>query len=148
MKDTVPKGFERWLRSVTLKPSPPDLRHKVLTAAAEYRERKAWTTPLLRRCFAACAVVLMAVFIADGVVSKAQRMQFIALAGGPRPAPVRPDDEGALLAEVIGDAMTPMMLARERAELRHRNIRITRADDYLQLERLMEDGNESQKDLH
>ena len=148
MKDTVPKGFERWLRSVTLKPSPPDLRHKVLKAAAEYRERKAWTTPLLRRCFAACAAVLLVVFVADGLVSRAQRDRFIALAGGPRPAPMQPDDDRALLTEVLGESTTPEMLARERAELRRRNIRISRADDYLQLERLMEDGNESQKDPH
>jgi len=148
MKDTVPKGFERWLRSVTLKPSPPDLRHKVLKAAAEYRERKAWTTPLLRRCFTACAVVLMAVFIADGLVSRAQRMQLIALAGGPRPTPIQPDDEGALLAEVLGGAVNPRMMAQETAESRRRTIRKTASDDLLQIERLTEDAHESPEDLH
>lgn len=148
MKDTVPKGFERWLRSVTLKPSPPDLRHKVLTAAAEYRERKAWTTPLLRRCFAACAVVLMAVFIADGLISRAQRDRLVALAGGPRPAATRSDDESALLAEALGDAVSPRIMAQEMGQRRKRVIRITANESLLQIERLVEDADESPKNLH
>ncbi len=148
MKDTVPKGFERWLRSVTLKPSPPELRGKILKAAAEYREREAWTTPLLRRWLAACAVLLLVVSVADGLISRMQRNRLIALGGGPRPALVRQDDEGALLAEALGGAVAGKLVAMEKAAGRRRSVRRPEADEIRELELLKEGADEGQKDLY
>ncbi len=140
--------IERSLRSVTLKAAPPELREKVLRAAAKRREETAWTTPLLRRCLVACAIVLLVVFVADGLISRTQKDRFIALTGGPRPAASRSDDESALLAEALGGTVSPGIMAQEMGERRKRVIRITAKEDLLQIERLMEDGNESQKNLH
>ena len=148
MKDAISKGFERWLRSVTLKPSPPELRGKILKAAADYRERKTWTTPLLRRWLAVCAAVVLVVSVADWLLSGAQRSRLIALGGGPRPSPIRPDDEAAVLAEVLEGTISPKMLVRETTGIRRRPARKPVNDDLVQLELLMEETHESQKSPH
>jgi hypothetical protein len=148
MKDAAPSGFERWLRSITLKPAPPDLRPKILRAAAEYRERKAWTTPLLRRWLAVCAAAVLVVSVADGLISRTQRESLIALAGGPRVVTVRPDDDVTVLAEALGDAAAGKLAAMDRAAGRRRSVRRPEADEIRQIELLMEGADESQKDLH
>jgi hypothetical protein len=148
MKDAGSSGFERWLRSITLKPAPPALRERVLAAAAEYRERKAWTTPLLRRWLAVCAAAVLAVSVADGLMSGTQRSRLIALGGGPRPSPIRPNDEAAVLAEALGDAVASKLVAMESAAGRRRSGRRREGEDIRQLEILMEGADESQKDLH
>jgi len=148
MNDAGQTGFERWLRSVKLKPAPPALRDRVLAAAADYRERKAWTTPLLRRWLAVCAAAVLVVSVADGLMSGAQRGRLIALSGGPRLAPIRPDDDAAKLAEVLGDNAASKLVAMEKAAGRRRTVRRPEADEIRQIELLMEGPDESQKDLH
>ncbi len=147
MKDTGSSSFERWLRSVTLKPAPPGLRDKVLKAAARRREEAAWTTPLLRRGLAACASIVLVVSVADGLVSGAQRSHLMALGGGPRPSIVRSDDETKVLAEVLGEAAAGKLAAMEMAAGSWRSVRKPAGDELRELELIMEGGDESQKDL-
>lgn len=148
MNDAGQTGFERWLRSITLKPAPPGLREKVLKAAARSREDAAWTTPLLRRWSAACAAIVLVVSVADGLLSRAQRSRLTVLGGGPRPTIVRPDDETNVLAEVLGEAAAGKLVAMEKAAGRRRSVRKPGGDELRELELMMEGGDESQKDLH
>ncbi len=147
MKDAGSSGFERWLKSITLKPAPPGLREKVLKAAARRRAEASWTTPLLRRWLAASAAVVLVVSVADGLVSGAQRSRLMALGGGPRPSIVRPDDETKVLAEVLGEAAAGKLAAMEMAAGSRRSVRKPAGDELRELELIMEGGDESQKDL-
>ncbi len=147
-RDGERRDIEGLLGSVKLKAAPPELREKVLRAAAKRREETAWTTPLLRQCMVACAALLLVVSIADGLMSRTQRDRLIALGGGPRPSVARPDDEAAVLAEVLGNTAASELVAMETAAGRRRSVRRPQGDEIRQIELLMEGTDESQKDLH
>jgi hypothetical protein len=114
MKNGKEYDIEKRLQSVKLTPVPPGLREKVLGAALERKEATAWTTPLLRKCLAGCAVLLAAVFIADASASRTQNARVQAILDGTR---ITQSDEvrqwNAELEE-LRDAVGPGEIVRER----------------------------------
>jgi hypothetical protein len=117
MKGNGDRDVEEMLRSAELKPAPLGLKEKVLKAAAESAEAKAWTTPMLRWCLAGCAVALSVIFVADGLVSRTQRDRLQALFDGSRPARSPADDGSRMLADVYGGSVAGTMLAQNELAL-------------------------------
>ncbi|HYA48975.1 MAG TPA: hypothetical protein VEG35_04680 [Burkholderiales bacterium] len=105
MRSNGDRNIEELLGSAKLKPVPPGLREKVLRAAAGHKEARAWTTPLLRWGFVGCAAVLLAIFLADGVVSRDQRSRLQALFAGAGPERNQADEASRLLVEIYGESV-------------------------------------------
>jgi hypothetical protein len=111
MKDIVDRELEARLRALPPVPVPEGLRDRVLAAARSHRAGKAWTTPRQRLWLTACAAALLLIFVGEGVVSNVQRTRLVTLSGSMRPAASRPDDQNALLAEVLGGGAVPRLEA-------------------------------------
>jgi hypothetical protein len=112
--------IEPLLRSLPLKPAPPGLRERVLKPAKAEREARAWTTPLLRACLAACAGLLMLIFALDAVATRSQTVRLQALLGATRTTQSEAGREWASLDKDLGDSLTPDELAREKRILAFR----------------------------
>jgi hypothetical protein len=120
MKNGLDDEIERRLRSVRLGPAPPGLREKVLGAAREAKTATAWTTPLLRKCLAGCAVIMAAAFVADTAASSRQNARFQALLGGTRAAETDQDREGEPEDKELRDVLGPNALHVEKGPLAQR----------------------------
>jgi hypothetical protein len=142
--------IEKRLKSIILKPAPPGLRDRILDTASKRQEAVAWTTPLLRKCLAGCAVLLALVFFTDLFLSRAQQNRLRALIDGSRQVQSPVDDESRWLAEVLEDPIGPNRLVqKEMAIVRQKNAAQVRREDIL-MQLLKEDfgDNETTKNLH
>jgi|GEM_PF-948059 len=148
MNEDEARDVEERLKEIQVKPAPPGLRRRVLDAAAKHKEGSAWTTPLLRWCLAACAAVILVVFLADGFISRSQTHRLEALLDGSRPATSWTDDGSRALAEVLGEPVAGKLLARSEtaAELREKGEPLRREEILKELLTEDFDGSESKKD--
>jgi len=109
------QDLERRLKSLKLTPAPAGLREKVLIAARQKREVTVWTTPLLRKCLAGCAVLLAVIFIADAGASRTQNARVHAILDGTRITQTDELRQWNAELEELRDAVGPGGIVRERS---------------------------------
>lgn len=105
------REVERFLRSIVPRPAPPGLREKVLVRARGERQARAWTTPLLRACLAACGALLVLALVTDAFLSRQQTRRIQALLDGTGTSQIDFGREGADLAAELGGFLDPKQLA-------------------------------------
>jgi len=150
MKDSEDRDIEGLLHSVRLKPAPPRLRERILEAAAKHKEETAWTTRRLRWCLTGCAAVLAVIFITDAGLSRRQQDRLQAMINGSRPTQDQAGDESRVLAEALGESLSPKMLGQSKLAIsRQRAVEQLRREDILkELSKEDFDGHESPKNNH
>ncbi|MGA2534280.1 MAG: hypothetical protein ABSG19_14740 [Candidatus Aminicenantales bacterium] len=115
MKNGDNYEIEGRLKTIRLTPAPPGLREKILGAAQERKEATAWTTPLLRKCLAGCAVLLAVIFIADAGANRTQNARAQAVLDGTRITQTDEAKQWNAELEELRDALGPGGIARERS---------------------------------
>jgi hypothetical protein len=102
---------EQILKSIVLPPAPPGLRERVLRAAREERQARAWTTPRLRVVLAVCAGLMICALGGDAIASRRQTLQIRALLGGTQAPWTESSRDLAELAAELGGPLDARLLA-------------------------------------
>ena len=101
MKEGRELDVEKLLESVAPEPAPHGLKGRVLRAAQEHRAGRAVPSPLLRLCFAGCAVILVIVIAADAALEHRENAGLTALLG-PQVQPEEQSIDLALFGDIFG----------------------------------------------
>jgi hypothetical protein len=110
--------IERSLERLVPKSAPPGLRRRIVASAFEARKSAAMTTGW-RAALAVCAVVLVAVFATDTLITRHESASLTALLDG-RSFVKTPEDDTSVVAEMLGAtgdqdiAMRVRMLTSDR----------------------------------
>lgn len=127
MKEGRELDVEKLLESVAPEPAPHGLKGRVLRAVQEHRAGKAVLSPLLRLCFAGCAVILVIVIAADAALEHRENAGLTALLG-PQVQPEEQSIDLALFGDIFGGSPSAagmlelrILLAGERPNFRIRS---------------------------
>jgi hypothetical protein len=93
---------EEFLKRFSLQPPPPELRQKVLLAAAKKRADERARSPLRWKAALALFVLGFSIVLADAALNQIQDSRLAALLGSPSLGPQNENSRQELMAEVLG----------------------------------------------